>query len=712
MPVKFIPYLPNTIHGQAILDNFTRTRRVLRYEGNGKVYDRIGRGLPLYETLELETVNLPDTPETPGNLLLRGECLSACAYLKNEGITLDLVYIDPPFASGADYAKSVYLRRNPHEAQRLAEAEAELELDELRAFEEKMYGDIWNKEDYLNWMFENLTAIKAVMSDTASIYVHLDWHIGHYVKVLMDEVFGDDNFVNEIVWRRKQATSYAKKQFGITNDTLYWYANEADEYVFNAEFSNADENTKNYIKERFIFDDRDGRGLYMKSPLVNSLYRPNLRYEFMGVKPPANGWLYKKERMQKFYDNNEIVMPANNEGRMYRKIYLEEYKGQLVQNIWFDIPIVNPMADERLDYATQKPEALLERIIKASSNKTREDGTPMVVADFFGGSGVTAKVAHDLGRRFIHVDVGVNSLQTTRDRLRAAGASFRVLDIQDGVSLFRNPVQTMDKLKTLITGLKHEPGLDQFWEGAISDSKRGTIPVYLPNLLDHGTKVLDVAMLQNLLTALADLPDGIESVRAYYVDIYDRANVERFLKEQNLTGIGVELHDLKEILDDVVLNDEIEFRVSEPEYGGYRVEITRFVSDRLQSKISEYNAKKGLTGKPKALLLDENSDENGDDEDVSDEAEPGTPRKKTPFKPITISENGLELIEWISLDCTNAEGAWHSDAEIKIDKKGFVTRNGTKTKAFWDATIQSQTKPLRLKVRNIAGDESILASTV
>ena len=678
MPVKFIPYLPNTIHGQAILDNFTRTRRVLRYEGNGKVYDRIGRGLPLYETLELETVNPTDTPETPGNLLLRGECLSACAYLKNEGITLDLVYIDPPFASGADYAKSVTLRRNPNEAQRLAEAEAELELDELRAFEEKMYGDIWNKEDYLNWMFENLTAIKAVMSDTASIYVHLDWHIGHYVKVLMDEVFGEDFFRNEICWKRATAGSAKAraKRFGADHDTIYLYT-KSNEYSFQQVYTPYPDAE---VTKRFRQSD-EGRP-YKDAELAT----------------------YSEATFERLKAENRLITTSS--GKYRYKIYLDEIEGVLVDSVWTDISIVNSQAEDRLDYATQKPEALLERIIKASSNKTREDGkTPMVVADFFGGSGVTAKVAHDLGRRFIHVDVGVNSLQTTRDRLRAAGASFRVLDIQDGVSLFRNPVQTMDKLKTLITGLKHEPGLDQFWEGAISDSKRGTIPVYLPNLLDHGTKVLDVAMLQNLLTALADLPDGIESVRAYYVDIYDRANVEKFLKEQNLTGIGVELHDLKEILDDVVLNDEIEFEISEPEYGGYRVEITRFVSDRLQSKISEYNAKKGLTGKPKASLLDEN----GDDEDVSDEAEPGTPRKKTPFKPITISANGLELIEWISLDCTNAEGAWHSDAEIKIDKKGFVTRNGTKTKAFWDATIQSQTKPLRLKVRNIAGDESVLA---
>jgi adenine-specific DNA-methyltransferase len=168
MPVKYIPYYPNTVEGQAILDNITRTQRVLRYRENDKVYDRIKRGMPYYEVETLETVGKPSE-----NLVIRGECISACAYLKEKGIKVDLVYIDPPFASGADYAKKVYLRRNPKLAEKIAAAEQEMDIDELKAFEEKMYGDIWQKEDYLNWMYENLMAIKSIMSDSGSIYVHL-----------------------------------------------------------------------------------------------------------------------------------------------------------------------------------------------------------------------------------------------------------------------------------------------------------------------------------------------------------------------------------------------------------------------------------------------------------------------------------------------------------------------------------------------------------
>jgi len=148
-----------------------------------------------------------------------------------------------------------------------------------------------------------------------------------------------------------------------------------------------------------------------------------------------------------------------------------------------------------------------------------------------------------------------------------------------------------------------------------------------------------------------------------------------------------------------VLNDDIEYQARPMQSGKHEIEILRFASDRLQQKIDEYNQKKGLTGKAKPATLDMDAVADGDE---------AAPRKKAAFKPIQISPDGLELIEWVSVDCTNAEGTWQSDAEVKIDKKGFVIRDGQKTKAFWDAKITSAQTPLRLKVRNIAGDESIV----
>ena len=194
MAVKYIPYYPDTLEGQALLDNFVRTHRILRYRDNDRIVEHIRRGMPLYEVERLEKKG----DNALGNLIMHGECLSACAYLKEQGVEVDLVYIDPPFASGADYAKKIYIRRNPLVQKAIKDAEQTLDNDDMKTFEEKMYGDIWDKERYLNWMYENLMAIKSVMSENASIYVHLDYHIGHYVKILMDEIFGEENFRNEM----------------------------------------------------------------------------------------------------------------------------------------------------------------------------------------------------------------------------------------------------------------------------------------------------------------------------------------------------------------------------------------------------------------------------------------------------------------------------------------------------------------------------------
>lgn len=426
----------------------------------------------------------------------------------------------------------------------------------------------------------------------------------------------------------------------------------------------------------------------MKSPLVNSLYRPNLKYEFHGVNPPENGWLYKEEKLEAWYQKGELVMPSDPNMRIYRKIYASRYQGQLIQNIWLDIPIVNPMAKERadIDYATQKPEALLQRIIKASSNEK------MVVADFFGGSGVTAAVASKLGRRFIHCDIGVNSIQTTRDRLVGNNAEFDILEIKDGVSLYRNPVQTMDKIKSLITGLKNEDSVSSFWEGTISDSKYGMIPVYVPNLMDSTSKLLDqVTMFRIMHEAVRDLPSNVKRVIVYYVDIDDLEDMKKFIADDEDVNVEIELRDLKEILDDVVIEDYAEFTLSpdtETLISKYKVTINSFLSDRVNSKVDAYNQK----GQINTLKSNEEDEK---------------PKKKKKFTPIIISETGLELIEYISLDCTNENGEWHSDSEIKIDKLGYVSINGLKTNDFWDGSIKSEQKPYRLKIRNICGDETI-----
>jgi len=690
MPVKYIPYVPNTVEGQAVLDNITRTQRVLRYRDNDKVINKILRGMPYYEVEKTEKIGVDSE-----NMVIRGECISACAYLKEQGVKVDLVYIDPPFASGADYAKKVFIRRNPKLAEKLISlkeevesniselelaesetgqnfgAEIQFENDKLQAFEEKMYGDIWQKEDYLNWMYENLTAIKSILSEEASIYVHLDYHIGSYVKVLLDEVFGEDNFINEIIWKRKGGSSNPDGQYDVATDTIFIYS-KSENYVFNRQYVLDSPDVQRYIEERFTNTDDDGRK-YMTSPIVSPNYRENLKYDYKGYQAPPNGWSIEFDVMKKWDKEGKLYFPEKGK-RIYRKIFKDEYEGQPAQNLWTDIFVINPMALERVGYSTQKPESLLKRIIGTSSNEN------MLVGDFFGGSGVAAKVANDLNRKFIHVDIGLNSILTARDRLKEAGANFQMFEIKDGVSLFRNPQQTMDKLSNLIKGLqKNVEGVGKFWFGAIQDSKLGTIPVYVPNLLDSSSKVLDIPAINRIINQeLQELEINAKKAIVYYVDIDDRKELEKFIKDNNPTQVHIELKDLKEFLHNIVVEDELEYNLTETS-GKWKLDVTKFVSDRMNQKIAEFNEKGNLQAVNKG--------------------------KK--FDPITISEEGLELIEMISLDCENSDGEWHSSSEIKIDKLGYTIVNGEKTKDFWDGTISAEKKPLRIKVRNISGDETI-----
>ncbi|HAY19062.1 MAG TPA: site-specific DNA-methyltransferase [Rikenellaceae bacterium] len=669
MAVKYIPYYPETIEGQAILDNFARTRRVLKYKDNGEVFTHIQRGMPLFEVEKIEEVG--SNPDD--NLVIRGECLSACAYLKDKGETVDLVYIDPPFASGADYSKKVYIRRNPKVADAIAQAEKELDYDELKSFEEKMYGDIWDKERYLNWMYENLSAIKAVMSENASIYVHLDWHIGHYVKILMDEIFGEENFRNEIIWKRSTAHSDAGF-YGNNFDTIFFYT-KGQTYTFNTVFQEYDES---YLS-RFSQSDEDGRKWDSGNLTAKGLQGGGYEYEYKGIK---SLWRCPLDTMKRLDKENRLHFTSK--GGIRSKMYLDELPGMPAQSLWTDLNPVNSQAQERVDYATQKPEALLERIIKASSDEG------MVVADFFGGSGVTAAVANRLGRRFIHCDININSIQTARDRLKAAGAGFDVLEVKDGISLFRNPVQTMDKLKSLIPGFREEAGLNPLWSGAIEDLESGWMPVHLPNLLDSSSRVLDISAIAPIIKeAIPELPDDTKKVIVYYIDIHDRPELEKYIKESNDTLIEIELRDLKRVLDDVVAEDTVRFNVKKSTDGVlniWQVDILSFHSDRVWRKIDEVNEK----ARQQYLV----------------EVSKG---KNIEFNPILLSEEGLEAIEMLSLDCTSADKSapWHSDSEIKIDRLGYVIKNGKKTSSFWDGSITSDERPLRLKIRNICGDESI-----
>lgn len=652
MAIKYIPYFPNTLEGQALLDNFVRTKRVLRYRDNNNVVTHIRRGMPLYEVKTIEKHG----DNNSGNLIMHGDCLSTCAYLKDKGITVDLVYIDPPFASGADYAKKVYVRRNPKVAQAISLAETELDNEDMRSFEEKMYGDIWDKERYLNWMYENLMAIKSVMSDNASIYVHLDYNIVHYVKVLMDEVFGEYKF-GEIVWIC--GLMGAGERFPKSHETILYYYKE--DSVFNPQ-------------PRLGYSDR----------IVNALQKDN------------EGWYYTRGRETSGGTNclKTYICTDPNKTKEEAVMWATKNRPQPCWDSWVGKPeIAKAYGDfgtgtyaytpkENVGYATQKPEALLERIISSSSDEN------MTVADFFGGSGVTARTASKLGRKFIHGDIGINSIEVTRDELIARNVEYEILEVQDGVRLYRNPVQTMDRLKGLLHINDNFAG--GIWAGSITDSKNGAMPVYLPNLMDSTSRTLDIPQVNHIVGEhMPALPDEVKKVIIFYIDTDDMKAIREFEHKTNNTGIEIEYRDLKQLLDEVVVSDEAEWTLQESPNAlidKWTIRIDSFQSDRVRRKIDELNMK----GRQQALGAKSRG-------------------KAKEFKPLLISDEGLETIEWISLDCTNASAGapWQSDRELKIDKLGKVSINGVPQNTLWDATVSCDDKPLRMKIRNICGDETV-----
>ena len=317
-----------------------------------------------------ETVGVENPPVEPSykefakrnyNLLFHGDNKEILSSLLIAGFRgkVDLIYIDPPFDSGADYVRKVKLRGV---ANGNVNGNGEKIAGEGHtSIEQALYEDIWANDNYLQFMYERLILMRELLSDKGSIYLHCDWHKNHHLRFLLDEVFGAENFINNIVWAYSTQGRPSNK-FARKHDVLFMYAKTTDAHVFNVD-SITVPYTNEYIQSHFR--DTDDKGRICR-----------IRFE------------------------------ANK-----KRVYYPE-DGMIPNDFWSDIFYENPMAKSRTDYPTQKPEALLERIIKASSN---EDS---IVLDCFCGSGTTAAVAEKLGRRWIMADLNKGAIQTTIKRLQ------------------------------------------------------------------------------------------------------------------------------------------------------------------------------------------------------------------------------------------------------------------------------------------------------
>ncbi|MBL8191437.1 MAG: site-specific DNA-methyltransferase [Acidobacteria bacterium] len=326
---------------------------------------------------------------------------------------LKLIYIDPPFDVGADFSMDI-------------EIGGDTFTKRPNILEEIAYRDTWGKgaDSFIAMIYERLILMHDLLADDGSIYVHCDWRVNSHIRLVLNEVFGKDNLINELIWKRRTGYMGTYNKFGIVTDSLLWCSKTA-KYTF---IEQAVPNDPEYL-ERFKHKDEKGR-FYRLDNLTSPNPRPNLKYTYKGYPPPDNGWAVSREKMEQMESEGRLDFPKNPTGRIQRRRFLDELKGQPVQNLWDDIPPVNPMALEGISYPTQKPEALLERILKASSNEGD------LIADFFCGSGTTAAVAEKLGRKWITSDLGKFAIHTTRKRLigvqrqlKAEGRDYRAFEI-------------------------------------------------------------------------------------------------------------------------------------------------------------------------------------------------------------------------------------------------------------------------------------------
>jgi DNA modification methylase len=354
-------------------------------------------------------------------------------YIPDESV--DLVYLDPPFNSNANY-NVLFKEKNGAQA-----------ASQIRAFEdtwtwsqddEAIYADLVTKGGkvadclqafrtflgpcdmlaYLVMMAPRLAELRRVIKPTGSIYLHCDPTASHYLKMLMDAVFSPINYRNEITWKRQSAHNDAKNKYAVVTDILLYYV-RSDLAHFNGVRVPLD---PDYMEKFYRYTDENGRR-YRLSDLRSPHPRPNLTYDYKGYKPHPNGWAVSKERMDQLDREGRLFFPKKRDGRILLKRYLDENKGAIVSNLWDDILPIHGTAKEGLGYPTQKPEALLERIIKASSNEGD------IVLDPFCGCGTTVSAAQKLKRRWIGIDITYLAITLMKKRLLDAFGTEAIFNV-------------------------------------------------------------------------------------------------------------------------------------------------------------------------------------------------------------------------------------------------------------------------------------------
>ncbi len=426
---------------------------------------------------------------------------------------VDLIYMDPPFFSNRNYE---VIWNDGYE---------------MRSFEDRWKGGI---ENYVAWMEPKIRECHRVLKDNGTMYLHCDWHANHRLRVLMDSIFGESRFKNEIIWQRHKSHN-DPKQLGRVHDTILFYA-KSEEYTWNEILLPYSDG---YSETAFRYTDPDGRQ-YQTQPLHASKPGGDTSYEWKGQYPPKGRyWAFSKENMEKLDQEGRIVYSKNGVPRY--KIYLDESKGKPLQDVWIDIPPVHHKGKERLGYPTQKPEGLLERIIKLSSNPTD------IVLDPMCGCGTSIAVAQKLGRRWVGIDVSPTACNLIANRMRkgppeGAGAP--------KVELIGMP-KTLEDVKAL-QPFEFQNWILQKMMGRMSPRKTGDMgidgylfdgtPIQVKQSEDVGRNVID-----NFETAIKR---GNKLKGIIVAFSFGKGAYEEVARASNQEGLHITLKTVQEIIDE------------------------------------------------------------------------------------------------------------------------------------------------------------------
>jgi len=433
---------------------------------------------------------------------------------------INLIYIDPPFDTGANFSFTATIPDHP-----------DTDYDETTQFvkepsviEQKAYRDTWGRglDSYMQWFYETIVLIHELLSQDGSIFVHLDWHVSHYAKSILDEVFGYENFINEIIWKRSDSHNDGNRM-GIVDDRIFYYS-KSSRRNFNKQHK---EYSQEYLDNFYNKTDENGRK-YRLDHFTKPKGSRGYFYNYKTAIPPPNGWRCPKETMSKFDESGLLIFAGD---KVYKKRYLDEQFGNPLNTIWDDVS--GQLGNQSLNYQTQKPEILIKRIIEMSTRS--ED----LILDCFSGSGTTAAVAEKLNRRWITCDLGRFAIHTTRKRLlgienvkpfevQNLGKYERQQWMKSEFDLTPNPSPNGEGNKIAMQKrLEQERAYKHF-----------IVSLYNANILDgytwlHGTKSGRMIHVGNV-----DAPVTVEDIKSAIKEFWKLVGKEKSIKVNGIDFLG------------------------------------------------------------------------------------------------------------------------------------------------------------------------------